>query len=80
MSSEDSSDSGGHLVKRELPWRSSKVSNFFAELDGFIDDSKSDMAKRQTRQRILGGEVSSRAIPSGKFPSWALTASPANTE
>ncbi len=74
MSSEDScSDSGNHLVKRELPWRSSKVSNFFTELDTFTDDSKSCMAKRQTWQRILDGEVSSRGVPSGKFPSWALT-------
>ena len=78
MSSEESdSDGGGCLFKKELPWRSRKVSNFFAELDAFVDESKSKVAKRQTRQRVLNGEPSSRSIPSGKqFPSWALSQPP----
>ena len=74
MSSEESgSDGVGCLFKKELPWRSKKVSDFFAELDAFVDGSKSNVAKRQTRQRMLAGDVSDRSIPSGKqFPSWAI--------
>lgn len=72
MSNEESGTDGeGCLVKKELPWRSSKVLNFFTELDDFVGGTKSAMAKRQTRQRVLSG-VSDRAVPQG--PSWAIVA------
>lgn len=83
MSSEESgSDSGGCLFKREIPWRSNKVNNFFAELDEFVESSKSNVAKRQTRQRVLNGEVSSRSIPSAgkQIPSWAIVQPAASSE
>ena len=82
MSSEESgSDSGGCLFKKEIPWRSNKVSNFFSELDEFVESSKSNVAKRQTRQRILYGVVSSRVVPSGKqIPSWAIVQPPAASD
>lgn len=74
MSSEESgSENESCLVKKELPWRSDKVTKFFSELDDFVGGSKSNVAKRQTRPRVLDGAVSSREIPQGKkIPSWAL--------
>ena len=74
MSSEESgSENEACLVKKQLPWRSSKVTKFFSELDEFVDGSKSNVAKRQTRLRVLDGAVSSREVPQGKkIPNWAL--------
>ena len=75
MSSEErgSDSDDGCFVKKELPWRSQRVTNFFAKLDEAVDGSKSRFAKKQTRQRVLVAEQSLRRIPSGKWPSWALT-------
>ena len=80
MSSEES-DVGDCLFKKEIPWRSKKVTDFFSELDTFIDSSKSNVAKRQTRQRVLDGGVSLRHIPSSKqIPSWAIVEPPADKD
>ena len=76
MSSDESNSESenGVIVKKDLPWRSERVSTMFSKLDGVIDDGKSTFAKRQTRQRVISSiEQSSRSHPSGKFPSWAFT-------
>ena len=54
---------------------------FFSELNEFVESSKSNVAKRQTGQRILDGEVSSRVVPSEKqIPSWAIVQPPAASD
>ena len=71
MSSEES-EAEGVIMKRSLPWRSSKVSKFFYSLDKQIESTKSTQSKRQTIERVLVSEISSRPRPGGKFPSWAV--------
>ena len=75
MSSEESEsdDESSPLVKRTIPWRSSKVSNFFTELDKHSDSYKSTQSRRQTRARALSDVASARPLPAGKFPDWALS-------
>lgn len=76
MSSESScSDSDDDtLVKRQLSWRSQKVTDFFLKLDSHNKETKSTQAKRQMKARVLSDVVSSRDIPSNvKLPSWAVS-------
>ena len=75
MSSEESNSESenGVIIKKELPWRSERVSAMFTKLDAVVDGGKSTFAKRQTRQRVLVNEQSQRAVPSGKYPSWAFS-------
>lgn len=77
MSSEESGSNSddGCFVKKELQWRSQRVTAFFAKLDESVNKSKSIFAKRQTRQRVLVAEQSQRKMPSGKWPSWAVITS-----
>ena len=77
MSSEESTSESeeSSLLKRTLPWRSSKVTNFFYDLDQQTDASKSTQSKRQTKPRTLSGVESTRPIPvTKKLPSWAIVA------
>lgn len=70
MSSEESE---GEVIKvKMLDWRSSATNNFFSKLDKQGESSKSEQAKRQTKERVLGGS-SSRPKPSTLVvPSWSL--------
>lgn len=70
MISSDESD-GEAIVMKDLPWRSSRVTDFFKSLDEEAARHKSMQAKRQTKQRILGGS-SIRSKPD-KVPSWAVS-------
>ena len=74
MSSESScSDTDDDvLIKRQLPWRSEKVTDFFYKLDSHSTDNKSTRAKRQMKSRVLSGEPSTREIPDIRLPSWAV--------
>ena len=76
MSTEESNSESENavIVKKELPWRSEKVSTMFFKLDGVVDDGKPTFAKRQTRQRVVSTtELSLRSLPSGKYPTWAFS-------
>ena len=68
MSSEDSEDET--IVVRPLPWRSGRVAAFLHSLDDKAQESKSPQARRQMKERKVGG--SSSRMPSGGHPSWAI--------
>ena len=75
MSSESScTDSDDDtLIKRQLPWRSEKVTEFFLKLDSHSKETKSTQAKRQMKARLLSDDVSTRDIPGNiRLPSWAI--------
>ena len=71
MSSEvsESDSESGVIVRKELPWRSERVSTMFVRLDAMVDDGKSMFAERQTRELVVSGEQSQRG------PSWAISGS-----
>lgn len=72
MSSEESEDD---LIKvKPLPWRSTRVKDFFQSLDEHQYNDKSAQAKRQMKRRVLG-EVSTRPKPAAELgiPSWVFT-------
>lgn len=69
-SGSDSEDDA--LVTQPLEWRSKKVTEFFYQLDVYVEEGKSAQAKKQTKERVLADQPSSRNPPGGKFPSWAL--------
>ena len=58
MTSSDESD-GEVIQVKDLPWRSSKVTEFINNLERGMETHLSEQAQRQTKQRVLGG-VSSR--------------------
>ena len=58
------------FIVKELPWRSSKVSNFFTKLDDAHHERLSEQASRQKKPRLHRGRVSTRPLPAG-LPSWA---------
>ena len=60
------------LVTQPLEWRSKKVTEFFYQLDAYVEEGKSAQAKKQTKERMFVDCPSSRTPPKGKFPSWAL--------
>ena len=61
------------LIKRQLPWRSQKVTDFFLKLDSHSKETKSTQAKRQMKARLLSDDVSMRDIPGNiRLPSWAI--------
>ena len=73
ISSEEShGDDDDVVVVKCIPWRSSKVTQFFHSLDEMGTQSKSTQAKRQRKRRILGTVASQRSKPSGVFPAWVL--------
>ena len=50
MSSEESgSEDDSDIVVKPLPWRSSRVSHFFGQMDEYTTAKKSSQAKRQTK-------------------------------
>ena len=61
------------LVTQTLEWRSSKVTDFFYQLDQHADGAKSAQARKQTKSRVLSDTPSVCTKPSGKSPSWAIT-------
>ena len=75
MSSEYSctdSDDENKLVTRRLEWRSAKLSKFFQALDEHYEDSKSPMAKRQTKARCVSSTLSTRGVPADCNLKWAI--------
>ena len=75
MSSEESGDSDeedNKIIVKPLPWRSSRINNFFQSLDQMSKEGKSPQSLRQMKKRILGSP-STRMRPVGQFPSWAFT-------
>ena len=56
-------------------WRSQKATNFFRLLDECHEDSKTTMAKRQSKKRILSDTASLRCVPEGNYPKWAVRTS-----
>ena len=41
------------LVTQPLEWRSTKVAEFFYQLDAYADEGKSAQGKKQTKERVL---------------------------
>ena len=73
MSSEESDAAADDtIIVKPLPWRSSKVTDFFQNLDALGSEAKTSQAKRQRRQRVLSTSASQRSKPS--LPSWAISA------
>ena len=74
MSSEESESEGEEsvLLKKPIPWRSGRVTDFFYDLDKYKDDSKSGQSRRQTRVRALTDLESTRPLPGKRMPSWAV--------
>ena len=74
MSSEesDAADDDDTIIVKPLPWRSSKVADFFQNLDALGSDGKTSQAKRQRRQRVLSTCASQRPKPA--LPAWAVSA------
>ena len=77
MSSEESDEENEEVITvKPLPWRAEKVSGFFHRLDGKVEQSKSNQAKRQRKQRVEGSDYSLRSRPVGSsIPDWAFVAS-----
>lgn len=76
MSSEESDDGNDEIIiVKPLPWRNSKVTQFFHSLDEKGAESKTSQAKRQRKQRVDGTSVSQRPKPLGtvNIPTWAFT-------
>ena len=78
MSSEESDpDDSSGLIKRCIPWRSIKATDFFHKLDSIQENSRSGQGKRQRKSRVIVSETSSRPIPvtnvqGKKIPMWAI--------
>lgn len=82
MSSEESDpENPKTFLKRSIPWRARKVTDFFYDLDKSLEERRSGQGKRQRNVRALSGEGTSRMVPESrpgaKVPSWAVVA---NTE
>ena len=58
------------LVTQPLEWRS-KVTEFFYQLDAYVEEGKSAQARKQTKERVLADCRLPRTPPEGKFP-WLL--------
>ena len=76
MSSEESCGSDDdRIALKPLPWRSSKISEFFSVLSDTAHKNKTKQAQRQTKERIIG-DVSTRPKPlDSSIPSWAFSKS-----
>ena len=73
MSSEESETADDDtIIVKPLPWRSSKVTDFFQNLDDLGSEGKISQAKRQRRQRVLSTCASQRPKPA--LPAWAVSA------
>ena len=73
MSSEESDRADDDtIVVKPLPWRSSKVTDFFQNLDTLGSEGKTSQAKRQRRQRVISTSASQRSKPT--LPAWAISA------
>lgn len=71
ISSEESGDEDVIIIK-PLPWRSSRVTEFFRKMDEKTIEQRSQQAKRQTKSRVLG-EASLRPKPAHPLsPAWAF--------
>ena len=75
MSSEESDASDDEVIKvHPLPWRSERLSEFFALLDEKAEADKSPQAKRQMKERQTG-RTSSRPKPTLAGIPWAFAES-----
>ena len=72
MSSEDSDQGDESIIVHPLKWRSDKVTCFLHSLDNKAYEEKSPQAKRQTKKRVVSTIFSERAVPTGKYASWAV--------
>ena len=74
MSSEESGmdDENEVIIVKSLPWRSVHVDQMFRRLDDKTLGEKSPQARCQMKRRVTG-ETSSRPMPTGDHPSWAVT-------
>lgn len=75
MSSEFSCSEDDQLITKKLEWRSSKASKFFQLLDEHYENSKSSLAKRQSKKRCVSNMPSDRSVPSGNPPNWVIRTS-----
>ena len=74
MSSEESGidDENEVIILKSLPWRSVHVDEMFHHLDDKNLGEKSPQAWRQMKRHVTG-KTSSRPMPTGDLPSWAVT-------
>lgn len=74
MSSEESDTENNEIIiVKSLPWRNSKVTQFFQSIDEKGTESKTIQAKRQRKQRVIGTLASQHPKPLGNIPTWAFT-------
>ena len=68
MSSDDSGSDDDIYVVRPIPWRTKYVNT---RIDKYNAAKKSSQARRQMKSRVIGAP-SSRPIPTGDVPEWAV--------
>ena len=71
MSSDDSGSDDDTYVVRPIPWRTKYVNTMFDRIDKYNAAKKSSQARRQMKSRVIGAP-SSRPIPTGDVPEWAV--------
>ena len=72
IASEESDDENDLIVVKPLPWRATRLTDFFKSLDVLTEEEKSSQALRQRKQRVLSSTESSRPKPvSSGVPRWA---------
>jgi hypothetical protein len=64
------SDDNTYIV-HPIPWRTTYVNTMFDRIDKYNAAKKSSQARRQMKSRVIGAP-SSRPIPTGDFPEWAV--------
>ena len=72
MSSEESDgDDDNSIIVKPLPWRSSKISEFFKNLDIIGAEGKTCQAIRQRCQRFISSAPSHHPKPTASQAGWA---------
>jgi len=76
MSSEESGEdgpTGNSMIVNPLPWRSTRVDNFFQSLDDQAQSEKSHQSLRQKKQCVIAARSSSHPRPVKQLPTWAFS-------
>ena len=71
MSSDESGSDDDTYVIRPLPWRTKYVNTMFERIDKYYATKKSSQARRQMKKRVVG-LPSTRPMPTGDVPEWAV--------
>ena len=72
MSSEESDEGDETIVVKPLQWRSSRVTEFFKNIDVLGTERKNSQALRQRKPRVISSVASQCPKPAATLPCWVF--------